>query len=101
MAILEEDCLGMDLSIETVKMLHEKVLPKLKRIMVKKGLIPDTYVPKKHKREISGAGCRETVDTSSDEGTGHEKSNEGSPDNQGSFNIAAGHCTEKERYLYV
>ena len=29
----------------------------------------------------------------------HEKRNEGSPDYQGSFNIAAGHCTEKARSL--
>ena len=92
---------GMDLPVETLKMLHSKALPKVKRLMVKQGLIPDTYVPKKHKSEITGTDCRETVGTSSDEGTGHEKSNEGSPDHQGSFNFDAGHCTEKERYLYV
>lgn len=91
---------GMDLPVETVKMLHAKALPKLKRIMVRQGLIPDTYVPKKQKRVID-ADCQGAVGTSSDEGTGYEKSNEGSPDNREGFYIAAGHCTEKERYLYV
>ena len=46
---------AMDLPVETVKMLHSKALPKLKRMMVKQGLILDTYVPKKHKREAVGA----------------------------------------------
>lgn len=41
----------MDLPVETMKMLHSKALPKLKRLMVKQGLIPDNYVPKKHKRD--------------------------------------------------
>ena len=62
---------GMDLPVETVKMLHSKALPKLKRLMVKQGLIPDTYVPRKHKKEITGADCQGAVDTSSDEGTEH------------------------------
>ena len=91
---------AMDQPVETVKMLHSKALPKLKRLMVKQGLIPDTYVPKKH-RQVVGADCQGAVDTSSDEGTGHEESNEGYPDHQGSFIIAAGHCTEKARNLYV
>ena len=43
---------AMDMPVETVKMLHAKALPKLKRLMVKQGLIPDTYVPKKHKQDI-------------------------------------------------
>ena len=40
---------AMDLPVETVQMYHAKALPKLKRLMVKRGLIPDTYEPKKHK----------------------------------------------------
>jgi hypothetical protein len=43
---------AVDMPVETVKMLHAKALPKLKRLMVKQGLIPDTYVPKKHKQDI-------------------------------------------------
>lgn len=40
---------AMELPVETVKMLHAKALPKLKRLLVKRGLIPDTYEPKKQK----------------------------------------------------
>lgn len=61
---------AMELPVETVKMLHAKALPKLKRFMVKQGLIPDTYVPKKHK-QVVGADCRETVGTSACERTEH------------------------------
>ena len=50
---------AMDLPVETVKMLHAKALPKLKRLMVARGLIPDTYTPKKHKRKIIGADAGE------------------------------------------
>lgn len=52
-------------------MLHTKALPKLKRLMVQQGLIPDTYVPKKHKKETPGPDCREAVVASPDEGTEH------------------------------
>jgi DNA-directed RNA polymerase specialized sigma24 family protein len=62
---------AMDLPIETVKMLHTKALPVLKRLLIARGLIPDTYVPKKHKKEMTGADCRETVNISACEGTGH------------------------------
>jgi len=51
---------AMDLPIETVKMLHTKALPVLKRLLIARGLIPDTYVPKKHK-QVVGADCRKTV----------------------------------------
>ena len=61
---------AMDMPVETVKMLHAKALPKLKRLMVKQGLIPDTYVPKKHKQDI-GADDRGTVGTSACERTEH------------------------------
>ena len=50
---------AMDMPVETVKMLHAKALPKLKRLMVKQGLIPDTYTAKKHKRKIIGADTGE------------------------------------------
>lgn len=50
---------AMDLPVETVKMRHAKALPMLKRFMVQQGLIPDTYVPKKHKRKIIGADAGE------------------------------------------
>lgn len=45
---------AMDQPIETVQMYHAKALPELKRQLVARGLIPDTYVPKKHK-EAAGA----------------------------------------------
>lgn len=61
---------AMDMPVETVKTLHAKGLPKLKRLMVKQGLIPDTYVPKKHKQDI-GADDRGTVGTSACERTEH------------------------------
>ena len=88
---------AMDMPVETVKMLHAKALPVLKRLLIARGLIPDTYVPKKHKKEMTGADCREAVNISADGRTVYEKSSEGSPDHQGSFNFAAGHCTEKAR----
>lgn len=50
---------AMDMPVETVKMLHAKALPKLKRLMVARGLIPDTYTAKKHKRKIIGADAGE------------------------------------------
>lgn len=50
---------AMELPVETVKMLHAKALPKLKRLMVKRGLIPDTYFPKKHNAVAAGAEARE------------------------------------------
>ena len=50
---------AMDMPVETVKMLHAKALPKLKRLMVKQGLIPDTYVPKKHNAVAAGTEARE------------------------------------------
>ena len=60
---------AMDLPVETVKMLHVKALPKLKRLLIEQRLIPDTYVPKKHKRDITGAACRVTVSKSGCERT--------------------------------
>ena len=42
---------GMDQPVETVQMYHAKALPILKRLLVARGLIPDTYEPKKHKRD--------------------------------------------------
>ena len=50
---------AMELPVETVKMLHAKALPKLKRLLVKRGLIPDTYEPKKHNAVAAGAEARE------------------------------------------
>ena len=61
---------AMDLPVETVKMLHSKALPVLKRLLIAQGLIPDTYVPKKHKQDI-GADDRGTVGTSACERTEH------------------------------
>lgn len=61
---------AMDMPVETVKMLHSKALPVLKRLLIAQGLIPDTYVPKKHK-QVVGADCRETVGTSTCERTEH------------------------------
>ena len=60
---------AMDLPVETVQMHHAKALPKLKCLMVKRGLIPDTYEPKKHKGEcasvvLDGEGGIRTVDRS-------------------------------------
>lgn len=50
---------AMELPVETVKMLHAKALPKLKRFMVARGLIPDTYTPKKHNAVAAGAEAGE------------------------------------------
>jgi DNA-directed RNA polymerase specialized sigma24 family protein len=42
---------AMDQPVETVQMHHAKALPVLKRLLVARGLIPDTYMPKKRKRD--------------------------------------------------
>ena len=47
---------AMDQPDETVKMLHAKALPILKRLLVARELIPDSYVPKKHKSSSPTSG---------------------------------------------
>lgn len=43
----------LNLSVRVVQMLHGRALPKLKRILVERGLIPDTYVEAGSKRDLS------------------------------------------------
>ena len=47
---------AMDQPVAAVQLLHAKALPVLKRQLVAKGLIPDSYVPKKHKSSSPTSG---------------------------------------------
>ena len=47
---------AMDQPVAAVQLLHAKALPALKRQLVARGLIPDTYVPKKHRASSPESG---------------------------------------------